>query len=229
MILKMNSTQSRYNKRTKRILLIVSIILLSAGVFFGYANIFNSSPKWEGDSSESMVHRGKGIYLSIFLICFPSDEMKVKLQHWEHPSPSRYPTSTDYFLDLVTNELINEPWNYFSRSGVKPETGELWNAENNMWSVVADLTGEDPDAPFLVSRNLAEPALIPSVETTNPPRVDLSVFKRKSVVVIRSGGSAEIIPIKDLTWERLNPTGLSNLILHPEGPVATSAAQTNDP
>jgi hypothetical protein len=45
------------------------------------------------------------------------------------------------------------------------------------------------------------------------------------IIVIRMGGAAEKIRKKDLTWEKLNPTGVTKPILHP-GPLRLNPKRT---
>ncbi len=99
-----------------------------------------------------------------------------------------------------------------------PRSAQSFTDNFNFWSVVTDLSLDDVGTPFLISRNLDEKALIPAGESDERPRISDKVVDRDYVIVVRIGGSSEIIAKKDLSWKKLNPSGATNRILHPGDP-----------
>ena len=215
-------------------------MVFSNAVFISWIGVRYVSNIQKNAKQVRLQANGQMIYISLFTHSMRilgdhsnfKDSKQFFLDHLR-ASSIREKTSNQYFVYMVTNEILEVPWNFFAASVLPGAEGDFskdgasslptFQSGDNFWSVVADLTLEDSGAPYLVSRNLAEEQLIPQNQTADPPQMDRSLFNEAYVVVIRVGGSAEIIPIDELTWERLNPTGLSNKILHPGDPLGEVA------
>lgn len=211
----------------RRFLLLIGILFFPLSFLF---MITVGVPYLTNQSADELIGRGIGIYKATqsFPTYGTEDEFEWLLSR-AHPSSDRFANANAYFVDLVTNGVLWVSWEFFSGPGLPSAEEEYaedgvsslqqFKENMNCWSVVADLSWEVKGAPTYISRNLYEPFLQSPQEASGPPRIDASVFKKDYVAVIRMGGSSETIPLAELTWERLNPTGLSNIILHPGDPL----------
>lgn len=226
-----NSDKPVNNNKRRRFSLFEFVLIMGLLVMAVYVVFLKLTPALITNSQDYLKANGKWIYISCFAEIDPKPDWywtKVG-EHRKLPPSDRYPNSNVFMVDLVTNGVLDVPWRFFGGGGVKPAEGSfvngnetsvaIFSAEHNLWSVVADLSPDDMNSPLYISRNLAEPKLIPAAEATQSPRIDSTIFKQNYVVVIWIGGAVETIPIQELTWERLNPSGLSNKILHPGDPL----------
>lgn len=171
------------------------------------------------------IQNGRSIFMQLFVW-----EMEMgSPEKSTFPSSNAFRSSNEYFVSLYAQQILEQEWRVFSGEGLPVAKG-TWVAGNmasvdafadqtNLWSVVSDLSIRTPvGTPVFISRNLDEPALLHPKKAKNPPRVSNDVYQLPYVLVIRMGGGSEWIPIKELTWERLNPTGAEKPILHPGSP-----------
>lgn len=137
------------------------------------------------------------------------------------PRSSEDLSSTSFFTSLVNEGALPPDWFRFMGPGryVDPTEIDRLDKETTFWSVVADLQPHDVGAPLLVSWNLDENQLVPASDKNSSPRIKRKIAGKKGVLVLRVGGSYEWIPKKHVTWENLNPTGVTKPILHPGPPV----------
>jgi prepilin-type N-terminal cleavage/methylation domain-containing protein len=135
--------------------------------------------------------------------------------------------SNQYFAYLVTNGVINVPWQYFAGRGMtaapgqyvegRPETLSRFGEANNAWCVTVDLSPEDGSAPFLVTRNLQVSAWSATDEGDARGSLTGAPFADNAVIVVTAGGSAQALLKTAITWQNLNPTYLDKAVLRPGG------------
>lgn len=127
-----------------------------------------------------------------------------------------FTNSTDYFVYLVTNDILPVNWSYFAGHKIKSASGKsnpgTFKSENNAWNAVTDLNVDDSGTPFLISRNLKEERLL---TTSEKPTVEGPPYDNDQIIVIRIGGSGEALKKRDILWENINPTRAENIILTP--------------
>lgn len=140
---------------------------------------------------------------------------------------ARYDSSTEYFTFLVTNQVLDVPWGFFSARGLVRSPGQ-WTPESqndrglspdgNAWVVVTDAQGAPSSMPFLFTRNLT----IDRLHGVLPPTTSLASslqgapFDSKRVVGVTIGGSLIDIGSNDLRQQTFNPPGVSRDIIRPD-------------
>jgi len=123
-----------------------------------------------------------------------------------------FANSSDYFTVLYDGEKYGMPeWTPYSEfdyskcagAGVWSKTGGgRLTAQNNAWTIAANITGDMPDIiPFIVSRNVDPSSLIPregnlSEQFLRPSKRFTTPFGNKAFVVISKGGA-----IYQGTWQ----------------------------
>ena len=128
-----------------------------------------------------------------------------------------FPTSTDYFRYLITNEIMNTDYTIFAEEGMQPYKGmepDEFKADHNAWCITAGLrSGSNEKTPFLFTKNLQ----ISTLEKRNTLRdfmkEDALPFGRNGLVVIFKGGAGTMLRNTEITWQNFNPTGASNDVL----------------
>ena len=133
--------------------------------------------------------------------------------------------SNQYFAYLVTNGVLNVPWQYFAGKGMpvaagqyvagRPETLVRFKEANNAWCVTLDLSEQDGSAPMLFTRNLQVSVLDSTLEGDMRGDMSGAPFTDDALIVVTAGGSASALLKSGLKWENLNPTYLDNGILRP--------------
>lgn len=126
-----------------------------------------------------------------------------------------FDNSTDYWRWVVTNGVMDVTFDYFAAYGVPGYYGvdpDEFQAENNAWCVVADLTmGEHGMTPFLFTRNLVIEHLDDDLDDALP---GIAPFAQSGVIVVNKGGATRYIRQAELVTQ-FNPTGAGNLVLRP--------------
>lgn len=120
------------------------------------------------DGKFNVLASGTGIYKSVIAVI---SDVNKDSQPIEVPlaKSNLHQNSNEYFVSLVTNEVLQVLWSFFRGPDINsapgkfvpedPESIQWFKAENNFWSVVADLSIDDLGAPFLISRNPGPPVL----------------------------------------------------------------------
>ncbi|NLE40761.1 MAG: hypothetical protein GX615_02890 [Lentisphaerae bacterium] len=119
------------------------------------------------------------------------------------------PDAEAYFSDLVALPCMKDylGWFVFAGGGVPAATNleDFVEGDRNVWNVIAGLDEDASDAtPFLFTRNLDITMDDLRDEDVNlRKRLDArkKPFGRKYVVVVRKGGSMEVLNRRDLTRE----------------------------
>lgn len=204
---------------------IVLVLTLIASVI-----IFPPQISLESANRTKLISNGTGIYKSIMAEVInsggPYDGTFLKPPiSTGTDSDLEFTNSTDYFVYLVKTDVLPVNWSYFVAQNIPSATGKYdpedpdsvlaFKPENNAWSVVANLRGEDMGTPFLVTRNLQETKLKSDYGPDDVPRVSGPPYEGEALVVIRMGGSGEAMLEKNILWRNLNPGKNENVILRP--------------
>ncbi|MGA0368917.1 MAG: prepilin-type N-terminal cleavage/methylation domain-containing protein [Kiritimatiellia bacterium] len=150
-------------------------------------------------------------------------------------------SSNEYFVYLVTNDILSVNWSFFGGSRIPTAPGKaeetspgVWDVtdfrvNNNAWSVIADLSVDDSGTPFLITRNLGGTTDLTSTtgsinqldDSASTTRLDQSgdivgpPYDDRRLVIIRIGGSGETMKDQNITWRNINPGKADNDILRP--------------
>lgn len=205
--------------------LCIALTVLAGLIFIPWFTQSTATP-----NHTRLIANGMGIYRSVFAeiadvqaVLEKNEGVPFPLSHSNTATPNlKFENSTDYFVYLVSNDILPVNWSYFSGANIvsapgKFDSGNLvatqnFKAENNAWSVVADLNIEDFEVPFLITRNLQTDRLR---ITSKKPILEGPPYDDKRLVVIRIGGSGEVLRKRDIRWGNINPTDAQNLILRP--------------
>jgi prepilin-type N-terminal cleavage/methylation domain-containing protein len=127
-----------------------------------------------------------------------------------------FSTSTDYFKYIVSNEIMNVSFSFFSGPGIQAAQGKEPNnfrPENNAWCVTADASDRSAeDMPFIFTRNLYITRLSDTLIAGNKPRIGETgyelPFGDKAFVFVTKGGSSYA-----LLSDSLKPANFTNLFV----------------
>ena len=157
------------------------------------------------------VNNGKSIYQAAF-----SDQIDQVVGGGSYsawPEDGDFSTSTDYFIDLVTNGVMDVSFAFFSARDIpaanSSDPGDFKEA-NNAWKLVLNLNSVRDGTPFLFTRNF-KCTTIPTSEG-NISEDDLTdndgkPFGTAGLVVVQKGGAAMKLAKKTLKNEYFNPAG----------------------
>jgi hypothetical protein len=163
-----------------------------------------------------MSSNGRQIFLSIMMDAHSTSPMSDSVSFW--PESDTYPTSTDYFRWMVTNDVIDATFEMFAGAGVPAYGGldpEQFLPKYNAWAITADISDiTRSSVPILVTRNaVLENGLLSDVPMVDP---EMLPFGDKAIVVVRFGGSAQPIKRFELNEETFNAVAADNPLLYPE-------------
>jgi prepilin-type N-terminal cleavage/methylation domain-containing protein len=174
------------------------------------------------------VSNGKAIYESAF--AGQMDEVASGSSGYSSwPEDGDFTTSTEYFIDLVTNGVMDVSFDFFSARevpGAKTSDPNEFKAENNAWKLVLNVDGCKDGTPFLFTRNYACGGTIPT-GTGEIKEDDLtdSQYKGKpfgavGFVVVQKGGAAKKLVKKQRRIEEFNsagdpPSGITLTVVNP--------------
>jgi len=157
------------------------------------------------------VNNGKSIYQAAF-----SDQIDQVVGGGSYsawPDEDDYSTSTDYFINLVTNGIMDVSFAFFSARDIPPANTSdesKFHAENNAWKLVANLNTVRDGTPFLFTRNFKcdtipteEGAISEDDLTDNEGKP----FGTAGLVVVQKGGAAMKLAKKTLRNEYFNSAG----------------------
>ena len=210
---------------------LLAVLLCTLFVFFFLLVPAVTNALEDAEHGPRMIANGMGIYKSVFSVIMMENQataydtpLPLSKLNPEYPD-LQFENNTDYFVYLVTNDIISVNWSYFSGQEVPPAQGRydkdnpesisLFQPENNAWNVVADLTVDDAGTPFLISRNVQETQLSNAFGVDDAPKLNGTPYGKKAVVVIRMGGAGEAMRKRNILWKNLNPAKADNLILQP--------------
>lgn len=203
---------------------LISVTVVSLVLFFPVI-----SPPNPQANTVAVLSRGKDIYVAIvganaeraplgLGTVWPRTENTE--EGGDGISKMTFTNSTDYFRVLGDSEHIGtqnlDEWHpyvngfYFSKlagAGVPAwdETRGHLTAENNMWTIAANVTDDMPDViPILITRNVDPASLIPAEgdlrkQHIRPSREFKTPFGNKQIIIIRKGGATFSIQWKNAT------------------------------
>lgn len=165
-------------------LVVVGGILMTLG--FLIIPSITSSYRCGGDTRTQMLSNGRQIYVSVF------DAATQETPVLSFPETEDFATTHDYFIALVTNDIMTVTFDFFSGPGL-PEhksTDPIGFTSNHCaWKVAENTINARDGVPFMVSRNYGDPAVKGEPKLT---------FHSKYVLVIQKGGAAYIRDVKDI-------------------------------
>jgi prepilin-type N-terminal cleavage/methylation domain-containing protein len=175
------------------------------------------------------VSNGKAIYESAF--AGQMDEVSSgssAYSSWptDDTSDGGFANSTDYFIDLVTNGIMEVSFDFFAARdipGAKSSKPEDFKEKNNAWKLVANVDGCKDGTPFLFTRNYnCDQIPTDSGEISENDLTDNNgkPFGTVGIVVVQKGGAAKKLVKKQRRKEEFNaagepPTGISLAVLKP--------------
>ncbi|WFB35737.1 hypothetical protein P3T73_16415 [Kiritimatiellota bacterium B12222] len=214
-----------------------SLKALFISLFFSFLLILFIVPvltkALETGTTSRLLANGTGIYKSLFAeiadvqASLYSEATVALPQSSTHPTDPKleFETSTDYFVFLVSNDIISVNWSYFAGHDIPAAIGKFdpedlssianFKAENNAWVVVADLEVDDTGSPFLITKNLQGHSLEDHFGDEEAPIVTGPPYGKKQLAIIRIGGSGEYMTKRNILWKNINPNETDNLILRP--------------
>lgn len=171
------------------------------------------------------VSNGKAIYESAF--AGQMDEVASGSSAYSSwPEDGDFDTSTDYFINLVTNGIMDVSYDFFAARdipGAKSSKSEDFKAENNAWKLVLNVDGCKDGTPFLFTRNYSC-SQIPT-DAGEIKEEDLGDNKGKpfgtvGLVVVQKGGAAKKLVKKQRRTEEFNaagepPSGITLSVVNP--------------
>jgi prepilin-type N-terminal cleavage/methylation domain-containing protein len=126
-----------------------------------------------------------------------------------------YANSTDYWRWMVSNQVVDVTFAFFSAHGLPSYRGldpAEFKPEQNAWCIAADLSNNSRSmTPVLFTRNLEIATLdapLATALTENPP------YGLRGVIVVRKDNSASILENEDLA-PAFNPAVATNVVLRP--------------
>ena len=170
------------------------------------------------------LSNGKSIYVALFAQEM-TDAVFMRGAPYPNSGTEKFDNSTDYFIWVITNKIMNVPPDFFTAPGVTALEDENKDGvidvkdflpKNNAWCIVSKINESNVEGtPLLFTRNLPgknkDPLpLSPSIEgSTDAP------FQDKALVVVYKGGSALSLRTKDVP-DYFNKVGATNAVLYPE-------------
>lgn len=163
-------------------------------------------------SMAAAMSNGRNIYAAAFTGCI--DYPVGCIPEWTRwPAEGDFASSTDYFVYLVTNGVIDVSFDFFAAEGIPPARSSDpadFSAENNAWKLVLGLDGASEGTPFLFSRNYAI-GTVPTLPGPIAPEELLDnggkPFGTAGLVAVQKGGMAVKLTGRSLRRELFNPAG----------------------
>ena len=157
------------------------------------------------------VNNGKSIYEAAF-----SDQIDQVVGGGSYsawPEDGDFSNSTDYFIDLVTNGVMDVSFAFFSARDIpaanSSDPGDF-KAENNAWKLVLNLNSVRDGTPFIFTRNY-DISTVPTSEGAISEDQLLGnngkPFGDAGLVVVQKGGAAMKLSKNGLTQQNFNPAG----------------------
>ena len=219
-------TNTDASPRTNRVIIIVGAVVTAILCFCGILGVFLYTAVSQGvllSMTTAMASRAKDIYVVIGRTITGCDGLTFEPLWPKSGKPMEdakdmdildmtFANSSDYFTVLYDGENYGMPeWTPYSNefdyskcagAGVRSKTGGgRLTAENNAWTIAANITGDMPDIiPFIVSRNVDPSSLIPREGDLRQqflrPSKYMTPFGPNGFLLIRKGGG-----IYKSTWE----------------------------
>ena len=157
------------------------------------------------------VNNGKSIYQAAFSDQIDNVGAGSGYSTW--PETGDFSTSTEYFINLVTNGVMDVTYDFFAARdipGAKSSDEADFKAENNAWKLVLNLNSVRDGTPFIFTRNY-DISTVPTSEGAISEDQLLGnngkPFGAAGLVVVQKGGAAMKLSKKSLRTENFNPAG----------------------
>jgi prepilin-type N-terminal cleavage/methylation domain-containing protein len=98
----------------------------------------------------------------------------------------------EYFVGLVTNNVLNVAWSFFAAPGIEPAETEnefLTTPDHNAWRVVDESENIPETAPLIMTRNLTGYDTLAATRPTIPDDLTLVPFRDQAFVFVTRGGA----------------------------------------
>ena len=178
----------------------------------------------------SIMNNGRNIYVAIFQESL-SNPLDPSADAWpvygsNNAKQGIFGDSTEYFKWMVTGNVMNVDFSFFSAPGVnapaKPNDVTQFRWENNAWALTADVTSSTRDTtPVIFTRNIGNSASSP-LTFVNDRNVQFQKtgnfaqpFGEKGGVVVLKGGSTFTVKKDSLTTNKFNSAGAKNRVCYP--------------
>ncbi len=151
------------------------------------------------------VSNGANIYKSAF--AGQMDDVVLGGAYSAWPKVGDYDSSTDFFINLVTSEVMTVSFDFFSAKGLaayKTSDSSKFEEDGNAWNLVLGLDSAQEGTTFLFTRNKAE-AAVPTDDTTFELSKTQDPFRDGGMVVVLKGGSAFSLKGAQLKGSYMNP------------------------
>lgn len=188
------------------LLVVIAIIGLLAGIL-----VPQVSSSLVDAAMTQTVSNGKSIYQAAFSDQMDSVVTGSSYSSW--PEDGDFSTSTDYFINLVTNEVMDVTYDFFAARGIpgaKSSNEADFKEANNAWKLVLNLNAVRDGTPFIFTRNY-NISTVPTSEgeITEDQLMDNNgnPFGTDGLVVVQKGGAAMKLTKKGLTQQNFNPAG----------------------
>ncbi len=164
------------------------------------------------------VSNGRSIYLSTFSKALDNVVIQDSSQvDWPQSSgtdpeaETTFDNSTDFFIHLVTNRIMNVPFSFFAAKGITPARGNDpadFEGDNNAWNLTAGLSdGVLEGIPFLFTKNLGIDVLTEVADLRGEIDGRAQPFGDKALVVVTKGGSSFSLQEEAITYYNFNSAG----------------------
>ncbi|WFB36908.1 prepilin-type N-terminal cleavage/methylation domain-containing protein [Kiritimatiellota bacterium B12222] len=238
--MKMKQTQKKGFTLIEMLVVIAIIALLAAILVPAVTRALESANRTK------LIANGTGVYKAVFAeiadvqaSLYGGSTVALPLSSTNTLDANlQFDNSNEYFVYLVTNDILSVNWSYFAGNKIPAAAGKydtddatsvnVFTRSSNVWIATADLGVDDTGAPFLITRNLGNPPNLTSDGTITAlnatysgeaaPEVGGAPYDDRALVVIRIGGSGEAMLGKNIKWKNLNPGKENNPLLQPGNP-----------
>lgn len=152
------------------------------------------------------VSNGANIYKSAFAGQMDDVVMGGGYSAW--PQDGDFNTSTDYFINLVTSQVMSVSFDFFAARGlpaVKSSTPTDFTAAGNAWNLVLNLDDAKEGTTFIFTKN-AQVTTLPTDAGTAITLQDQPFGTDGMVAVLKGGSAFSLRGPRQLTGGNLNPS-----------------------
>ncbi|MCC5845477.1 MAG: hypothetical protein JJU05_14605 [Verrucomicrobia bacterium] len=206
----------------------VLVVLLGLGILVGLIVPMFTTSTGVHQAQLRMLYNGRHLYQAVFSAMIEDLHKEPAPNYWaDSGNPDHGGTSTGYFRHLMSIDVLPHDFGLFAAPGIqRADDLNAFSAEHNAWAAVSfeGNSGHrfDSGTPVFISRNLNESRLKDGTSTTRDRLQNVgrgeweTPFADRWVIVVRVGGGGQILRVRDApTWQKLNPTDNTLLILQP--------------
>jgi prepilin-type N-terminal cleavage/methylation domain-containing protein len=175
-----------------------------------------------------VVNNGRSIYQSLFAKSLedplnPIAAWPMKIGSVDTANGERqFPDSTEFFKWVIESDTMSVDFSFFAAPGMTPARTQNPNDftwVNNAWAVAVGLDDSAKDGtPILYTANFGNNSGSKLTTLDQDVRflADAKPFGEKAGVIVHTGGSAFSVKKDNLTTNRFNGIGATNLCLYPK-------------